>query len=359
MRFGLEELKREYVEGEIGVVTNATGVTSELENNITFLKRKGFAIKKIFVPEHGYYGTYLNGEPVPNTQIYGIPIYSLYGSKMSFTKDDLEDIATLIYDIQDAGVRYYTYLSVLLESIKSAKKYNVGLIVLDRPNIINGTKVDGPLLKQGFESYIGPDQIPIRYGMTIGELALFFNRKFNANLQVVKMFDYKRDKYFDDIFNWYIPPSLHLPSVNAIINYSALGLFEATNISVGRGTPYPFLQFGAPFLKDLTIRIPGAVLRQTMFTPCYSLYKDQLTPGYFIHIIDRENYNPYYIVVKILHDFWNDKRLVVDYKKLDMLYGSSDLRKYLDQGLKPEEIMETWKEDLEKFREVRKKYLLY
>ncbi len=341
------------------LITNSTGVSTKLVYNYKLLKRKRIIIKKIFTPEQGYYGTYLNGEPVPNERLESIPLISLYGERFKPTEEDISDCDTMLFDIEDAGVRYFTTISTLFYSLKAAKSAGLDIIVTDRPNPLNANQIRGPLIDKNNYSFVGIRRMPIRFGLTPGELAKYFNKEIGSRLEVVPMQDYDRKKYHDEILNFYIPLSLHLPTIESVINYQAFCLLEATNISVGRGTPNPFMQFGSSFLEDFSFKDHGIVLRKTKFRPSYSIYKDKMINGFFIHIIDRKKYDPFKLVIALLKYSIEKKDFEIDEKHMQILYGSSKIIDYIKNGYDYEFISEKWKNDEMIFRKEVESFKLY
>ena len=358
-KLGIDNARENLPSGRMGLITNLGSVTSEIEPNIDFLISKGFNIRKVFTPEHGLYGTESNGAEIDDSSYRGIEATSLYGSRMKPNKDDLEGLDFLVYDIQDAGVRFYTFISTLYNAVEASRENNIPLYVLDRPNPLNSADISGPVLKEEFRSFVGTDTLPSRYGLTIGELALFFNRRFNAEVNVVKMSKYSRKYFFDDIFNWFIPPSLNLPDMESVITYSGLCLLEATDLSLGRGTPYPFHFFGKPRLPEFENALDGLTLRRTKYRPTLDPYGGELVDGYFIHITDRKKYDPFRLALTILLWLRELDSVDIDRQKLSRLYGSDELYKMLDSGNTVDEIMHSWKQEQDKFRKSTEKFHLY
>lgn len=359
LRLGLENLKNNMPKGKIGLITNIGSVTGTLQFNLDYMSGKGYSVKRIFSPEHGIYGTEANGAEIGDTELKGVPVTSLYGNKLKPEKSDIEDLDFLVYDIQDAGVRFYTFISTLYNLVEASMEASIPLYVLDRPNPLNAEVVDGPVMEEGFRSFVGIDTLPSRYGLTIGELSLFFNRRFGSDVRVVKMTGYSRKYYFDDIYRWFIPLSLNLPDLDSVINYAGLCLLEATDLSVGRGTPYPFHFFGKPDIPEFTHRQEGIKLRRTRYRPTIDPYKDREVDGYFIHILDRSKYNPFRLAVSILVELFRLEALEIDRAKLGRLYGSDDLFSHLNSGSTTEEIMDSWNEDQEKFRNESSEFHIY
>lgn len=358
-KLGLENVEGNLPKGKMGIVTNLGSVTGNLEQNIDYLLSKGFHVAKIFTPEHGLYGTEANGAEVGDTTYRGIDATSLYGAKMKPDRSDLEGIDYLVYDIQDAGVRFYTFISTLYNMVEASHESSIPLYVLDRPNPLNSIDIRGPVLKEDHRSFVGTDALPSRYGLTIGELALFFNRRFKADVKVVKMQGYSRSLYFDDIYRWFIPPSLNLPDMDSVITYSGLCLLEATDLSMGRGTPYPFHFFGKPGLPELELEQEGLKIRRTKYRPTLDPFKDELIDGYFLHITDRSRYDPFRLALSLMVDLHRQGDLKIDREKLERLYGSDDLYRMLEAGTTADEVMDSWTADQEEFRKATEEFHLY
>jgi uncharacterized protein YbbC (DUF1343 family) len=358
-RIGLENLKNNLPEGKIGLISNISSVTGSLELNLDHMSRNGYSVKRIFSPEHGIYGTEANGAEISDSEFRGVPVTSLYGHKMKPDKSDMEDLDFLVYDIQDAGVRFYTFISTLYNLVEVAGEISVPLYVLDRPNPLNAEYIGGPVLKEQFRSFVGTDTLPSRYGLTIGELALFFNRKFHSEVSVVKMTGYSRKYYFDDVYEWFIPPSLNLPDLDAVITYSGLCLLEATDLSLGRGTPYPFHFFGKPGFPDLTFNHEGVKLRRTRYRPNIDPFRDQPVDGYFLHIMDRSKYDPFRLAISLLLELFQRETVKIVRSKLARLYGSDELYRHLESGATTKQIMESWETEQEEFGKLSREFHIY
>ncbi len=360
-RLGLENLKEDNFKGNMSIITNSTGVTSDLEQNIDWLKEKGAKIDEIFAPEHGFYNALKNGENVPDETYNGFPVSSIYSeNRKPFSREKLEGIDTIIYDLQDSGSRPYTHLSILKELLTASRNTGVKVIVCDRPAPLSGSKVDGPMIEKENLSFIGAEEIPLRYGMTIGEVATFMNQKIGANLEVSKMSGYSRTEYYDKYMKFFVPPSLNLPCMDSMINFNGLVLLEATIASVGRGTPYPFLQFG--YLRSFKIpvlKISGVVLRKTVFVPMLNPLKDKRVEGYFIHIFKREQFNSVDLAVFALKALYDVDPNLIDFQHMIKLYGSIKIKQYLEDDTGIKEIREDWQQERQDFMEQRMNGLLY
>ena len=361
----------------VGLITNPTGVTCGLTSTVdAFHRHPGITLKAIFGPEHGARGDIQDGLPVeshidPST---GLPIYSLYGAVRRPTAEMLEALDALVFDVQDVGARFYTYASTLTYALEAASEHGISFIVLDRPNPINGVSVEGNILDPRFASFIGLHPIPIRHGMTIGELARFINAKTGAELHVVEMEGWRRWMWFNETGLPWVQPSPNLPTLGTAIVYPGTCLFEGTNISEGRGTTRPFEYLGTPWidgnrwvqaLNDL--RLDGVIFRACYFTPMFSKYSGERCRGVQIHITNRDTYRPVETALHMIaaaHLLWPDnfEWLAPKYderRHFDLLAGTVEIREAITLGVPVEKIVEGWQEELDSFLELRSDYLLY
>ncbi len=344
-------------DNRVGVITNQTGMYKN-KHLVDFLISKEINVKKIFSPEHGFRGKSDAGEKVKDgiDTKTGLPIISLYGKNKKPTSSQFAELDVLIFDIQDVGVRFYTYISTLHYIMEAAAEQNKKLIILDRPNP-NSQYIDGPILEKGNESFIGLHPVPIVYGMTIGEYAQMINgeewlkNKVKANLKVIKMDNYTHDTFY----NLPIKPSPNLPNAQSIYLYPSLCFFEGTTVSVGRGTNYPFQVYGAPYLDDDFQFIPqpneGAKQPKN---------KGKINKGKDLRNYPRMNK----INLSWLIDARNQNRPSPDLfwlknNFINLLAGTKKLKQQIDQGMNEDEIRKTWQPGLEKFKTTRTKYLLY
>lgn len=352
---------------KIGLITNQTGVDSELRGLPDLLaERDDIELVALFAPEHGLYGEAQAGEEISDKT----NIYSLYGETNSPTPKMLEGIEVLIYDIQDVGARFYTYISTMYECMESISGTEIIFLVLDRPNPIGGTKVEGPVLEEGYESFVGIHTIPNRYGMTAGELAqlLKAEKSLSLDLRVARVQGWNRVRDFSDYGKQWINPSPNMPGFEAALSYPGFCLVEGTSISEGRGTTRPFELFGAPWIKapelaaELnSLDLPGVKFRPQRFTPTFSKYQGESCNGVQLHITDNQAFQPvtaalYFIsTVKRLHpeefSFRDDS--------FDRLCGNSWVREMLLENRKIEAIKERWEPRLEEFKGRRALHLIY
>jgi uncharacterized protein YbbC (DUF1343 family) len=241
----------------VGLITNASGVTADLRPNIDALRAAGVNLVALFGPEHGFSMAAADAEKIHSGRDArtGLPVYSLYGSVRKPTREMLTNVDILLFDLQDVGVRFYTYTATLALALEACAEFRVPMIVLDRPNPINGNMVEGVILDPALQSFVGHGPLPIRYGMTLGELAQFYNCELNINaeLQVVAMEGWRREMWFDETGLSWVPTSPNIPNFLTTIIYPGTCLVEGTNLSEGRGTGLPFENIGAPWLDGYAL----------------------------------------------------------------------------------------------------------
>lgn len=367
---------------KVGVVCNHTALLSNGKPLVdALLEQKNVIVSAIFTPEHGFKGVEEAGEKIDykNNLYKEIPIISLYGKDRKPSKDNLTDVDLLIFDIQDVGARFYTYISTMYYVLESAGENNIPVIILDRPNPIGGKYIDGPVLDPKFKSFVGIAQIPITHGMTIGELANYFiGEKVvptwkNVSLKVIHCKNWKREIPNQFYSNWN-SPSPNINSLETALVYPGICLLEGTNISEGRGTRFPFLQFGAPFInaddvieKLKIFSFAGIEMQSVAFIPddieamaTNPKFKGQTCYGIKIKITDPIKFEPVKFGTKLLFvlvKLYGNKIKFND--GFDRLAGNSYLKKALLQKVAPEKIIASWQKDLIKFEKKRIKYLLY
>ena len=372
------------IEGKrVGLVTNHSALLSNGKHLADALHEdKRTKLVALFGPEHGVRGDAPAGAQVGNDidKKTGVPVYSLYGSINKPTDEMLKDVDVLIYDIQDVGVRFYTYISTLSYAMEAAAEHHIPYIVLDRPNPIRGTWVEGFNRDDSLRSFVGLQPIVIVHGMTIGELAKMYNEEgwmkngIKANLTVVKMEGWKRAMWYDQTGLKWVRPSPNLPTLESAILYPGTCLFEGTNLSEGRGTERPFENIGAPYVdgtkwaKALNdCRLQGVKFKMVEFTPrsienmaMHPKYEGVKCGGVIPIITDRNSLEPVKVGVYMIA---TAKKLFADSLKwrrsINRLSGTPKFAEAIDKGVAPDKIVEMWKGDVEKFRKIRQKYLLY
>jgi len=309
---GIERLEESIIRNaSIGLVCNHASYNSEFCHLIEVVRKYGGDIRVVFSPEHGLYGVSYAGEKVSSyyDKDFNVDVYSLYGESKAPPTDLLRSLDFLIYDLQDVGVRWYTYISTLYYSVSSSSKAGIPLIVLDRPNPINGVIIEGPILEERFRSFVGIAPIPVRYGLTVGELAKYYSSVLGlgGDVRVIQLEGWKRSLWYDDTGLDWIPPSPNIPTWETAIVYTGTCLLEGTNLSEGRGTTVPFFILGAPWInakrlsRELNkLKLLGVFFRLVYFRPYYSKYSGEVCGGVYIHILDREKFRPFTTIVYAL-----------------------------------------------------------
>jgi len=367
----------------VGVVCNPASVDhgfGHIADRIA--AQPGITLAAIFGPQHGF-----RSDVQENMIESGhgkdarrrVPVYSLYSETRVPTPEMTQGIDVLVIDLQDVGTRIYTYIYTMAYCLTAAKRDGVKVIVCDRPNPIGGTQVEGPMLTKGFESFVGLYPIPMRHGMTIGELARLFNEHFGigADLEVVTMTGWTRRMYHDNAKAPWVMPSPNMPTLDTAIVYPGTVIFEGTNVSEGRGTTRPFELNGAPWVVDEGFadalnarRIPGVYFRPALFEPTFHKHAKTACGGVQIHVTDRAAFAPVLVGVLLTEAFrnvdpsafeWRQPPYEYEYTLLpfDILCGTSETREQIEAGVKAEEIARSWEPDVEKFDRVRRKFLLY
>lgn len=362
----------------VGLVTNPSGVTRELINSSDYLFRHPeITLTALYGPEHGVRGNIYGGEKIadeidPKTRI---PLYSLYGKTRKPTKEMLENVDVILFDIQDIGLRAYTYIYTMAKVMEAGAEFNKSIIILDRPNPIGGLKVEGNLVEEKFKSFIGLYPIPYRHGMTIGELAKLFNKEYNINcdLTVIPMLGWERDMYWEDTGLEWIPTSPHIPHWHTIPYFGATGTFgELHVLSEGVGYTSPFEIVGAPwingeeFSNELNkLQLSGIKFRPIHFKPYYRYYKGQMCQGVQLHITDLDEFDIYITGLHIMQasmKLYPDNDLFAKPKRVKMFnkaVGTDKIMKNLKANIPVTEMQQQWLLQLQKFKKIREKYLIY
>lgn len=367
-----------------GLVTNHTGVDALLRSNIDlFLERFSGGLVAIFGPEHGFLGHAPAGQTVGYfiDEETGLPVYSLYGSTKKPTPEMLKGLDLIIIDLQDIGARFYTYLYTMAYVLEAAAEVGLPVLVLDRPNPIGGLQVEGGTVEPAFSSFVGLYPLPVRHGLTIGEVAGYFNEEFigprvgrRAELQVVTMEGWTRGLWFDGTGLPWVPPSPNAPSLEMAALYPGTCFFEGTNLAEGRGTTKPFEVVGAPWInpralaRQLNARgLDGVRFRPVFFVPTFGKYQGETCGGVQIHILDRFSLQPVRVglkVIEVIREMYPERfawrQPAADGRYFfDLLAGTAEIRLGLEAGRTVEELMASWEESLPAFLARRQKYLLY
>jgi uncharacterized protein YbbC (DUF1343 family) len=355
----------------VGLITNHTGVDRQWNTAIDLLaKAPGVKLVALFSPEHGLRGTEDRSVPSSVDEKTGLPVYSLYAERQKRPTDEmLKGIDTLVFDIQDIGARFYTYSTTLAYTMEEAAKHHIKYVVLDRPNPINGMRVEGPALEPKHTSFAGYFAgMPTRHGMTVGELAKMFNeeKKIGADLQVIPMHGWRRWYWFDETGLPWIAPSPNMRNLNEAILYPAVATLEGSNISVGRGTDMPFEVLGAPWVdgsqlakKVLATRIAGLRVYPIRFVPKAKPFANELCGGIFIMVVERDSFDVAHTMLALisaLYDLYPNK-LQID--KILPLLGREALLKQLKAGTKVRDLFAAVDADEDEFKKIRERYLIY
>ena len=357
----------------VGVITNHTSLNKDGANAVDVLHAApGVRLAAVFSPEHGFRGTeeggvYIESSTDPAT---GVPVYSLYGKgKQRPAPEMLKDLDVLVFDIQDIGARFYTYLTTMGYAMEEAAKAGLPFMVLDRPNPIGGL-IEGPVLEAGISFFTAYFPVPTRHGFTPGEMALFHkdNLKLDLDLTVVKMEGWRRDMFFNQTGLPWSNPSPNIRGLTAEVLYPGLGCFEASNVSVGRGTEIPFQWFGAPWMKAEKIskklnkaRLKGVKFSPLTLAPDKDLYQGKDCPGVLINITDNAAVRALDVFVHAAYWLreYNEKDFKLKEAEIRKMTGSSDLYALLEKGRKPGEIIAAFEKNNAPFREAAHKYRLY
>jgi uncharacterized protein YbbC (DUF1343 family) len=355
----------------VGLVTNQTGVDRNGRDDVTRLREAGVALVAIFTPEHGFRGA-LDVENIGHgvDSATGLPIFSLYGNVRAPTDAMLRGVDVLLVDLQDIGARTYTYISTALLTLRAAARVGIPLIILDRPNPIGGVLVQGPALDTALGSFIGMLPVPLRHGMTLGELVQLGQEALGieGTATVVPAAGWRRDVWFDQTGLPWIRPSPNMPDLESATHYPGTVLFEATNLSVGRGTPIAFQVVGAPWLDAAQIAAelqrPGVAVSDTLVTPVDPpdrKFGGQPLPAVRLRVTDREQYDPTSLAVHLLAAIRrrHGDSLRLDTLGFDRRTGDPAVRQALDRGTTPDSIVMGWSDAIRRFLERRSQYLLY
>ncbi|MEN9875851.1 MAG: hypothetical protein RLZZ529_848 [Bacteroidota bacterium] len=342
----------------VGIVTNQTGIISKEKHLVDYLLEQNINLQKIYAPEHGFRGTADAGELIVDGKDTktNLPIISLYGNNKKPKPEQLEGIDILVFDLQDVGARFYTYISSLHYVMEACAENNIPLLVLDRPNP-NGTIIDGPILEKEHKSFVGMHEIPVLHGMTIGEYAKMINGEkwlkdgIQCNLTVIPCSNYARDMRY----SLPVKPSPNLPNDQSINLYASLCFFEGTNVSLGRGTEKQFQIYGSPFLPESEFDF--SFTPQPNFGAKDPVHNEKICFGEDLTEIRKVNRLELKWLLKAYENTADKTVFFNDF--FTKLAGTKKLREQIEAGMTEKEIRKTWQEGLERFKEVRKKYLIY
>jgi len=384
---GLEILLREppawAQKARLGLLSHAPSVGPDLANARELVARRfPGRLKILFSPQHG-----LLGEKQDNMiasadfadPVLGLPVVSLYGPRLAPPPEALAAVDVILADLVDVGTRVYTFAATLAKVMAAAAPLGKKVVVLDRPNPIGGAAVEGNLLRPRWASIVGPYPLPMRHGFSLGELARYYNitQAIGCDLMVIAAAGWRRGDYFDATGLPWVLPSPNLPTLDAALVYPGQVLLEGTNLSEGRGTTRPFELFGAPWLQPRRIlerlramELPGVTLRTACFEPTFHKFAGELCRGFQLHVTDRQTFKPYFTTLALLSVIrelypgqfaWRQPPYEYETERLpiDLLTGDDAIRRGLDNGLSALELEAAWQEDLNRFMEVRREFLIY
>jgi uncharacterized protein YbbC (DUF1343 family) len=366
----------------LGLIANPTTVTAGLVHGALAIKAtRGLKLTTLFGPEHGIWADAQDLVHVEDSRDAktGLRVYSLYGKHLVPTAEMLADVDALVYDVQDVGSRYYTFIYTMLHAMEACAAAGRTMVVLDRPNPIGGDAVDGNVLRPGWESFVGRHPLAVRHGMTAGELALMFKeeRRIDVELEVVAMKGWRRRMSWEDTGLPWVMPSPNMPTVDTAYVYPGGCLVEGTNLSEGRGTTRPFELVGAPWLDPWALaadlereKLPGVEFRPTFFTPTFQKHAGLACGGVQLHVTDRGRFPSFLAYTLLIHHArrqspkqfaWRDPPYEYEHVKrpIDILCGGPDVRAAIDAGTSPRKLARGWKKELSAFRRRRARYLLY
>jgi len=366
----------------IALIANQTSVTRDLDYSWNALAEKGIRLKRIFSPEHGLFATEQDQVAVTVQPETGCDIVSLYGDCMESLLPDeslFDDIDILLFDIQDIGARYYTYVNTLALIMEAIDGRDIELIILDRPNPLGGIHVEGPMPDPAYRSFVGIFPVPVRHAMTPGELAHLYRdwRKIDINLTVISLQGWQRNMNFSKTGLPWIPPSPNMPTTETALVYPGMCLLEGLNISEGRGTTTPFLHFGAPFIEPYDLKksldeleLEGVIFRPTFFKPSFHKYSNEVAGGLFLHVCDPESFDAFSTAIALtaaLQRLYPQELRFLDevyefnatFPAFDLLCGSGSLRRMISENRPFEELRASWKKDEAAFLSAKEIFHLY
>ncbi len=387
VKTGLEVLLEEGLPAiagrRLGLVCNQASTDSRFESAKDLLFHDPrFRLTTLLSPQHGYFFSQWDNMDETADAVdreTGLRVYSLYGESRRPSPASLADVDVLLFDIQDVGTRVYTYVWTMYLAMQACREAGVGLVVLDRPNPLDGLTMEGGLPVPGFESFVGMHPIPMRHGMTVGELALLFNREagIGCDLEVVRMRGWERGMYFDQTGLPWPYPSTGLPTLASAVAYAGMVVLEGTNLSEGRGTTKPFELVGAPFLDPYPLarrlageRLPGVVLQPYCFKPTVNKFGGQVCGGVKVNVTDRASFRPYLTALTVLAQVveespdsfaWRPPPYEYELEKLpfDIITGTSAVRQSLSAGCSRQQLVRHCEDGLDGFAERRRELLLY
>jgi uncharacterized protein YbbC (DUF1343 family) len=387
VKLGLEKILNEEINClknlRIGLICNQASVNHQFQHAADlFFENDNLNLVSLFGPQHGIRGD-VQDNMVETSHIIDkltkLPIYSLYSETRQPTEKMLSNLDALVFDLQDVGGRVYTFIYTMANAMKACAKFDKKMIVLDRPNPIGGLAVEGNFLEKGQESFVGQFPIPMRHGLTVGELAELFNKEFNINcsLKVIPMNNWERKDFYDETDAPWVMPSPNIPSVDTTMVFPSTVYFEGTQVSEGRGTTRPFEIVGAPYIDSKEyadalsiLKLPGVIFRPVNFLPTFQKYSNQSCGGVFLHITERDSFEPVITglaMIKTVYDLfpkdfkWKDTPYEYEFDRnpFDIIAGTTKVREMIEKGKSVDEIKLSWIDDVKAFSELREKYFLY
>jgi uncharacterized protein YbbC (DUF1343 family) len=365
----------------VGLLCHQASVDRSLRHLMDLSSNNDVTISALFAPEHGLSGTAQDQIPIEreHSSTVGIPVFSLYGRQRIPSTQQLSSLDVLVCDLQDVGSRYYTFIWTMILAMQACATFGKRFIVLDRPNPIDGLTMEGPVLDLVFASFVGLYALPVRHGMTIGEIARWANETYNigADLEVIPMQGWKRSMSFAETGLPWVPPSPNMPTTDTALVYPGGCLIEGTNLSEGRGTTRPFEWVGAPFIDgealavDLnTAQLLGVWFRPCAFEPAFHKFKGERCGGVQIHVLDPKQFKPflcYLILIERVYQRYSKqfawRRPPYEYEKqklaFDILCGTDRIRRTIEAGRAVRPLEKTWGQSIEHFRQERRPFLLY
>jgi uncharacterized protein YbbC (DUF1343 family) len=375
--------ERRLIDGRrLGLLCNPASVDGSFRHSADLLfDDPGATLAAIFGPQHGFRADLQDNmieTPHGSDARRRVPVFSLYSEVREPTPEMLDGLDALVVDIQDVGTRVYTFIYTVANCMRAAARQRIPVIVCDRPNPVNGADVEGNLLEEAFASFVGQYPIPMRHGMTVGELAALFNEAFGigADLHVVPMEGWSREMFHDETSLPWVMPSPNMPTLDTAIVYPGAVLFEGTKLSEGRGTTRPFELIGAPWIDAERLAdamnardLPGVHFRPVFFEPTFQKHARETCGGCQMHVLDRQAFRPYRASVELIDEFyrqdpsrfaWREPPYEYEHEKMpiDILYGSDRLRRAVADGTVPA-LVDGWKADEDRFRRLREPFLRY
>ncbi len=387
IKLGLEKVLDEKLDVlrnlRVGLICNQASVNHEFRHAADlFNDNAQINLVKLFGPQHGIRGDVQDNMIETShgiDQATGLPVFSLYSETREPTEEMLSDLDALVFDLQDVGCRVYTFIYTMANSMIACARFGKKMIVLDRPNPIGGLAVEGNTLEQGNESFVGQYTIPMRHGLTVGELAALFNREFgiNCELEIIEMDGWERGSFYDETDAPWVMPSPNIPTVDSTVVFPGTVFFEGTQVSEGRGTTRPFEIIGASYIDAkeyadalCSLKLPDVYFRPINFLPTFQKQAGNTCGGVFVHILDRKAFEPVITglaMVKTIFDLyptefkWKNPpyEYVFDRNPFDVIAGTQNIRNMIEKNISVEEIKLSWQKDVEDFEKLRKQYFLY